>query len=105
MWLWRSAAWAWLGPSHDLDYRAKLWSPEEARRCQESMMEIVDFLITTEEDTRVVFGIGAAQAKDEAYVTVSADPYKEVARKLADRFGFKAVAVTLRENPSVASTN
>ncbi len=87
--------------SYDLNFRSKLWSAEQARKCQEPMMELVDFLITTEEDTRVVFGIGAPGQKDERFTSVSADPYKEVARKLVDKFHFKAVAITLRENPSV----
>ncbi len=88
--------------SYDLNYRAKLWSPEEARHCQEPLMEFVDFFISTEEDTRVVFDIvlGGGQ-KDETYAAVSAELYKEVAQKLAEKFHFQAVAITLRENPSV----
>jgi 2-dehydro-3-deoxygluconokinase len=92
---------AGLRVSYDLNYRSKLWTPEQARRCQEPMMELVDVLITTEEDTRVVFGITAEGQKDEQFASVSAEPYKQVARKLAGQFGFKAVAITLRENPSV----
>ncbi len=87
--------------SYDLNFRSKLWTAEQARRCQEPMMELVDVLITTEEDTRVVFGITAQGQKGEQFTSVSADPYKEVAQKLAERFRFKAVAITLRENPSV----
>lgn len=101
--------------SYDLNYRSKLWTPEQARACQEPLMDMVDILITTEEDTRVVFGIvpqqGRPAARDERadgagpagadFASVSAEPYKEVARKLAEKFGFKAVAITLRENPSV----
>ncbi len=87
--------------SYDLNYRSKLWTPEQARSCQEPMMSLVDVLITTEEDTRLVLGIAATGHGDENFASVSAEPYKEVAHKLADRFGFKAVAITLRENPSV----
>ena len=61
-------------------------------------MEYVDVLITTEEDTRVVFGIGESA---NTYEHLSAEPYDQVARTLADRFEFSAVAVTLRENPLV----
>lgn len=87
--------------SYDLNYRSKLWTPEQARAIQEPMMEFVDVLITTEEDTRVVFGITSAGQKDEKFTTVSAETYKEVAQKLAEKFKFKAVSITLRENPSV----
>jgi 2-dehydro-3-deoxygluconokinase len=86
--------------SYDLNYRGKLWSPERARHIQEPLMRHVDVLITTEEDTRVVFGIGGGRA-DDTYTTVDADSYGRVARALHERFGFKAVAVTLRENPRV----
>ena len=89
--------------SYDLNYRSKLWTAEEARRCQKPLMQLVDFLMTTEEDTRVVFGIGAdvGVQKDDTYATVTAELYKEAARKLAEKFGLRAVAITLRENPGV----
>lgn len=90
---------AGLTVSYDLNYRSKLWSPEKARAVQEPLMEHVDVLITTEEDTRVVFGIGA-DAKD-SYERVDAESYAQVALALEKRFEVGAVAVTLRENPRV----
>jgi len=74
--------------SYDLNYRGKLWSPDLARTTQEPLMGLVDVLITTEEDTEVVFGITGSD-------------YREVAQKLADRFGFKIVTITLRGDTSV----
>jgi 2-dehydro-3-deoxygluconokinase len=74
--------------SYDLNYRKKLWAPADAKRIQEPMMTDVDILITTEEDTNVVFGI---KEKD----------YEAVAEKLAQTFKFKVVAITLREDLSV----
>jgi len=74
--------------SYDLNYRRKLWTPAEAKKIQEPMMAHVDILITTEEDTNVVFGI---KEKD----------YEIVAEKLARTFHFKVVAITLREDLSV----
>ncbi len=74
--------------SYDLNYRKKLWTPAEAKRIQEPMMADVDVLITTEEDTHVVFGI---KEKD----------YEAAAEKLARTFKFKVVAITLREDVSV----
>jgi 2-dehydro-3-deoxygluconokinase len=90
---------AGLTVSYDLNYRSKLWSAETARAVQEPLMQHVDVLITTEEDTRVVFGVGA-EAKD-GYEHVDAESYAQVARALEKRFGFRAVAITLRENPRV----
>lgn len=74
--------------SYDLNYRAKLWTQEEARRVQTPMMEHVDILITTEEDTEKVFGI-----REENYA--------KAARALAEKFGFRVVAITLRGDISV----
>ncbi len=74
--------------SYDLNYRATLWSQEKARECQTPLMDHVDILITTEEDTERVFGI-------------KGEDYKEVAAKLADRFKFEVVTITLRGTPSV----
>jgi 2-dehydro-3-deoxygluconokinase len=78
--------------SYDLNYRKKLWSPTDAKKIQEPMMAMVDILITTEEDTNVVFGI---KEKD----------YEAVAEKLAQTFKFKIVAITLREDLSVWRNN
>lgn len=78
--------------SFDLNYRAKLWTQQEARAGLSPLMEYVDLLITTEEDTARVFGI---EGKD----------WTEVAHKLATTFGFKMVAITLRENVTVWRNN
>lgn len=88
--------------SYDLNFRSKLWSRERARAVQEPLMELVDILITTEEDTKVVFDISAEGEHDTAaFTSVDATSYGEVARRLAERFGFDTVCITLRENPSV----
>ena len=78
--------------SYDLNYRKKLWTPADAKKIQEPLMENVDILITTEEDTNVVFGI---KEKD----------YETAAEKLAQTFKFKVVAITLREDLSVWRNN
>ena len=92
--------------SYDLNYRSKLWTDKEAQACQEPMMENVDVLITTEEDTKVVFKIAADnEDQDEKFTKVSADSFKIVAQKLQEKFKFKIVAITLRENPSVWKNN
>jgi len=74
--------------SIDLNYRARLWSQRRAREVMTQLMEYTDILITTEEDTKRVFGI-------------EKDTYEEVARTLAGQFSLNAVAITLRETPSV----
>jgi 2-dehydro-3-deoxygluconokinase len=74
--------------SFDVNYRGKLWTPSEAKRFTEPASEFIDILITTEEDTKVVYGI---EGKD----------YEDVAAKLTDKFGFEVVVITVRETPSV----
>ena len=94
---------AGLTVSYDLNYRSKLWSAEKATTVQEPLMEHVDVLITTEEDTHAVFGIGAEVTDD--YSDVDAESYAKVALTLAKKFDFRAVAITLRENPRVLLNN
>lgn len=95
----RAAKAAGVKVSYDLNYRKKLWSPERARAVQEPLMPLVDLLITNEEDPKAVFGIDAGQ--DASYTTLAVEAYRAIAGKLQDAFGVKAVAITLRESPSV----
>ncbi|MGA3327732.1 MAG: sugar kinase [Terriglobia bacterium] len=98
----QAAKLAGLTVSYDLNYRGKLWPPDKAQAVQEPLMEYVDVLITTEEDTNVVFKIKAQdKTGSQAFAQVSAEPYQEVARRLQEKFHFQAVAITLRENPLV----
>ncbi len=85
--------------SYDLNYRAKLWSEDEAQRYQEPMMKYVDILISTEEDTARVFKIKSDTGED--FKEVREESYIRVAKQLVERFGFKVVCITLRENISV----
>lgn len=78
--------------SVDLNYRSKLWTQQEAKEAMTPLMDMTDLLITTEEDTERVFDI-------------TGESYEEVARKLADRFDFEAIAITLRDNVSMWRNN
>lgn len=85
--------------SCDLNYRNKLWSKEKAGKVMAALCEYVDVCIANEEDAADVFGIKAANT-DVTTGSVNHEGYKEVARQLAERFGFKKVAITLRESLS-----
>jgi 2-dehydro-3-deoxygluconokinase len=88
--------------SYDLNYRGKLWTPDKAQEVQEPLMGLVDVLITTEEDSGVVFKIKASgKTDDRGFREISSESYREVAQRLQEKFKFKAVAITLRENPLV----
>lgn len=87
--------------SCDLNYRKKLWSRERAKEVMTELMQYVDVLIANEEDASDVFGIKADNT-DITSGEISKDGYKQVAKKLTDTFGFKAVAITLRESISAS---
>lgn len=85
--------------SCDLNYRNKLWSKEKAGEVMGELCQYVDVCISNEEDANDVFGIKAA-GTDVTAGQVNYDGYKDVAKQLADRFGFSKVAITLRTSIS-----
>ena len=87
--------------SCDLNYRAKLWSPEKARRIMTDLVKHVDILIGNEEDTALVLGV-EAEGVDVHSGSLDSDRYAEVARLLHARFGFRYVATTLRKSISAS---
>ena len=90
--------------SCDLNYRNKLWSKEKAGEVMGELCKYVDVCIANEEDAADVFGIHAANT-DVTTGTVNHEGYKDVAKQLADRFGFSKVAITLRESISANDNN
>jgi 2-dehydro-3-deoxygluconokinase len=87
--------------SCDLNFRKKLWTSEKAGRVMSGLMEHVDLCIANEEDAEKVFGIKAGGA-DVTGGKIDHGRYVEVATKLSERFGFKGVAITLRESFSAS---
>ena len=85
--------------SCDLNYRNKLWSKEKAGKVMADLMQYVDVCIANEQDADDVFGIKASNT-DVTTGKVDHEGYKNVAKQLADRFGFKKVAITLRSSIS-----
>lgn len=85
--------------SCDLNYRNKLWSKKKAGEVMGRLCNYVDVCIANEEDAADVFAIKAANT-DVTSGVVNHDGYKDVAKQLADRFGFAKVAITLRESIS-----
>ena len=90
--------------SCDLNYRKNLWSKEKAGEVMAGLMPFVDLCIANEEDSADVFGIHAKNT-DVTSGAINRDGYKEVAKALTDRFGFKKVAITLRESISANDNN
>ena len=90
--------------SCDLNYRNKLWSKEKAGKVMGELCKYVDVCIANEEDASDVFGIKASDT-DVSTGKVNHEGYKEVAKQLIKRFGFKKVAITLRESLSANDNN
>jgi 2-dehydro-3-deoxygluconokinase len=82
--------------SYDVNFRAALWTIEEARKIQYPLMEHVDILITSLPDQQNVAEILSGLKGD--------DP-AEVARLVAEKFDCKAVLVTMRKSISPRRTS
>jgi 2-dehydro-3-deoxygluconokinase len=93
-----------LSVSCDLNYRKNLWSREKAGEVMGKLVKFVDVCIANEEDASDVFGIKAG-GTDVNTGKISHEGYREVAKALAERFGFKKVAITLRESISANDNN
>ena len=89
--------------SCDLNYRRKLWTPEEARAAMTRLMPHIDVLIGNEEDALTVFGI-AAETIDVVRGELDTDSYRRVAGQLTEMFELDIVATSLRTSIS-ASVN
>ncbi len=85
--------------SCDLNYRNKLWSREKAGEVMSKLCQYVDVCIANEEDAADVFGMKADKTDVKTGI-VNQEAYKVVANQLRERFGFKKVAITLRESVS-----
>ncbi len=85
--------------SCDLNFRKKLWSKEKAKEVMSEICKYVDVCIANEEDAKDVFGIEAENTDIESG-KLNEQGYVSVAKQLVDKFGFKAVAITLRESIS-----
>ena len=85
--------------SCDLNYRAKLWTKEEARRAMTELCEYVDVCIANEEDAKNVFGL-EAEGTDVYAGRLDRAGYASVAGQMKERFGFRYAAFTLRTSHS-----
>ncbi len=100
----KAAKAAGLTVSCDLNYRAKLWSRDAAKACMSQLLPYVDVCIANEEDCKDVLGIEAADT-DISGGKLGYEGYISVARQVAERFGCKKVAITLRSSLSADDNN
>lgn len=87
--------------SVDLNYRKKLWTPDEAKECMTNLMQYVDVCIGNEEDAEKVLGFKPGNT-DVTKGELELQGYKDIFKQMKDKFGFKYVVTTLRESYSAS---
>lgn len=86
--------------SCDLNFRSKLWTPDQAIRVMTPLMEYVDVCIGNEEDAEKTLGV--KNTADIGAGITDAECYEQTFRTLHGKFGFRLVASTLRESISAS---
>ena len=87
--------------SVDLNYRKKLWTPQEAQKVMTSLMQYVDICIGNEEDAENVLGFKPGQT-DVTKGELEIAGYKGIFEQMKEKFNFKYVVTTLRESHSAS---
>ena len=83
--------------SYDLNYRATLWSKENARAAAEQLMPYIDVILGNEEDFDTMLGI-KAEGTDENFSSIDPQNYRKVAEKVMEKYPhIQAVGTSLRE--------
>lgn len=90
--------------SCDLNYRKKLWAPEQAQAVMTKLMQEVDILICNEEDAQNALGIKSNEI-DVTSGKLDPERYKSLAQQLKETYGFKYIAFTLRESLNASFNN
>lgn len=72
----------------DLNYRSKLWSPEDAAATFENLLPLIDICVAAERDACSVLGYDTSA--------------EAIARDLRDRFGHELVIITRGESGALA---
>ena len=86
--------------SCDLNYRRKLWSPEDAQKTMKQLLPFVDVCIGNEEDAQLVLGINSNYSGNNIIPTIG--EYKKIASTIERQYGCKTIAFTLRESYSAS---
>ncbi len=87
--------------SCDLNYRKKLWTPDEAKACMTKLMQYVDVCIGNEEDAEKCLGFKPGKT-DVLSGDLQFEGYKDIFEKMKEAFGFKYIATSLRESYSAS---
>ncbi|MCR5613043.1 sugar kinase [Treponema sp.] len=90
--------------SCDLNYRSKLWTKAQAKKTMSEIAKYVDVCIANEEDALNVFGIKTHKTNVDNGI-IDKDAYVKTAELLAKNYGFKKVAITLRQSINADNNN
>ncbi|MDO5716125.1 MAG: sugar kinase [Tissierellia bacterium] len=87
--------------SVDLNYRAKLWTPEEAQEVMVDLMQYVDVCIGNEEDAELCLGF-KPKGTDVTGGKIAIEGYEQIFKEMMEEFNFKYVVSSLRESYSAS---
>jgi 2-dehydro-3-deoxygluconokinase len=87
--------------SCDLNYRASLWTPRQARSHMTPLMAYVDVLLGNEEDSEKMLGV-AARGSDINTGVLSMEGHRRVLAEIAERYGVRVASTSLRESRSAS---
>lgn len=87
--------------SVDLNYRKKLWTPEQAKKVMSNLMQYVDVCIGNEEDIEKTLGFKTGET-DVTSGKLKLDAYKSVFKQVQEKFGFEYIATSLRKSYSAS---
>jgi 2-dehydro-3-deoxygluconokinase len=87
--------------SLDLNFRRKLWTPDEAQPVMRGLVEGVDVVIANEEDLQSSLGVPVTDT-DVAAGALELEGFRAAATHVGDTFGVGMVAITLRRSHSAS---
>ncbi|MDD7305422.1 MAG: sugar kinase, partial [Peptoniphilaceae bacterium] len=87
--------------SIDLNYRKKLWTPEQAQKTMKDLMQYVDVCIGNEEDASLSLGF-TPKGLDVSKGKLDAKAYEQIFKQMKEEFGLDLVTSTLRESYSAS---
>ena len=87
--------------SIDFNYRKKLWTKEKAAKVMSKLWGFSDICIGIEELAEEILGIKMKKIST-GKIDIRLEGYREIFRKMKEKFGFKYIASTLRESHSAS---
>ena len=82
--------------SCDLNYRGRLWTPEEAQKVMKPLMQYVDICVSNEADALNCLGYPLVMESDHGHV--NEEKCCAAMKKMAEEYGFRILTSTISEN-------